>query len=78
MDHDDTPVEDKIIVLRGASWADYQRLLEMRFSPYGSWTLEKKDVERGVEADECYVFRAVAEPERPDLAIEVVWTLGGG
>jgi Uma2 family endonuclease len=121
-DHDDTPVEDKIIVLRGASWADYQRLLEMRgdrsaprlcylegeleimspsstheflksmigrlveawclergvdFSPYGSWTLEKKDVERGVEADECYVFGEVAEPERPDLAIEVVWTSGG-
>ena len=122
IDHDDTPVEDKIIVLRGASWADYQRLLEMRgdhsaprisylegeleimspsrphellksmigclveawclergieFSPYGSWTLEKKDVERGVEADECYVFGEVEEPERPDLAIEVVWTTGG-
>lgn len=29
-DHDDTPVEDKIIILRGATWADYQRLLEMR------------------------------------------------
>jgi len=122
MDRDDTPVEDKIIVLGGASWADYQRLLEMRgdrsapricylegeleimspswtheflklmigrlveawclergveFSPGGSWTLEKKDVERGVEADECYVFGEVAEPERPDLAIEVVWTSGG-
>jgi Uma2 family endonuclease len=121
-DHDDAPIEDKIIVLRGATWADYQRLLEMRgdhsapriaylegeleimspsrpheslkskigrlvevwclergieFSPYGSWTLEKKEVERGVEADECYVFGEVAEPERPDLAIEVVWTSGG-
>jgi Uma2 family endonuclease len=28
--HDDTPVEDKIVVLRRATWADYQRLLEMR------------------------------------------------
>jgi Uma2 family endonuclease len=121
-DHDETPTDDKIIVLRGATWADYQRLLEMRgdhsapriaylegeleimsssrphesiksvlgclvetwclergieFSAYGSWTLEDKAVERGVEADECYVFGQVAEPERPDLAIEVVWTSGG-
>src|SRR6187551_2136512 len=29
-DHDDTPVDDKIVVLRGATWADYQRVLEMR------------------------------------------------
>lgn len=28
--HDDTPVEDKIVVLSGATWADYQRLLELR------------------------------------------------
>jgi Uma2 family endonuclease len=28
--HDDVPVEDKIVVLRNATWADYQRLLEMR------------------------------------------------
>ncbi len=121
-DHDDTPSEDKIVVLRGATWADYQRLLEMRgdhsaprisylegdleimspsrpheslksvigrlvevfclehgieFSTYGSWTLEDKSVERGVEADECYVFGVVTDPIRPDLAIEVVWTSGG-
>jgi Uma2 family endonuclease len=120
--HDDTPREDKIVVLHGATWADYQRLLEIRgdrsvpriayldgaieikipsrrheflksvigrlvevwcldrdieFSPYGSWTLERKEEARGVEADECYVFGTVAEPERPDLAIEVVWTSGG-
>ena len=121
-DHDDTPVEDKIVVLHGLSWSDYQRMLELRgdasvprfaylegqleimrpsrshpmvtrrigclvevwclengidFSPYGSWTLEKKGKNRGVEPDECYVFGSVAEPERPDLAIEVVWTQGG-
>ena len=28
--HDDTPVEDKIVVLRGLSWSDYQRQLELR------------------------------------------------
>jgi len=121
-DHDDTPIEDKIVVLRGLSWSDYQRMLEVRgeasvprfaylegelevmtpsrphesiksrigrlvevwclergldFSPYGSWTLERKEKERGIEPDECYVFGEVAEPERPDLAIEVVWTSGG-
>ena len=29
-DHDDRPVDDKIVLLRDATWADYQRLLEMR------------------------------------------------
>lgn len=122
LDRDDTPREDKIVVLRGATWADYQRILEMRgdhsapriaylegeieirspsqphesiksilgclvevwclehaieFSTYGSWTLEDKAVERGVEADECYVFGAPRGALRPDLAIEVVWTSGG-
>ena len=115
-DHDD------IVVLRGATWADYQRLLEIRgdrsiprftylegvlqimspsrsheliksmigrlvdawcletgldITPYGSWTLGDRETERGVEPDECYVIGDVAEPDRPDLAIEVVWTSGG-
>jgi Uma2 family endonuclease len=121
-EHDDRPVEDKIVVLHQATWADYQRLLELRgdhsaprisflegdleimspsrsheaiksligqlveawclekgieFNAYGSWTLENKDANRGIEPDECYVFGEVAEPTRPDLAIEVVWTSGG-
>jgi len=29
-EHDDTPAEDKIVVLYDATWADYQRLLELR------------------------------------------------
>ncbi len=29
-DHEDRPTEDRIVVLGGATWADYQRLLEMR------------------------------------------------
>ena len=47
------------------------------FSPCDSWTLEKKEDERGLEPDECYVFGNVPVsgnvnlPERPDLAIEV-------
>lgn len=49
----------------------------VEFSTYGSWTLQDKVVERGAEPDECYVFGVVAEPQRPDVAIEVVWTSGG-
>jgi Uma2 family endonuclease len=112
---------DDIIVLRGATWADYQRLLELRgeravprmsylagvlelmspsrthevlksmigrlveafciergidVSPYGSWTLESKENGRGVEPDECYVLGNNPDPERPDLAIEVIWKSG--
>jgi hypothetical protein len=28
--HDHTPVEDKLVVLRGVRWSDYQRQLELR------------------------------------------------
>ena len=117
-----SPQVDHMVILRGATWADYQRLLEIRgdrsapritfmegsieimspsrshesiksvigrlvevwcleqgleFSTYGSWTLEDKRVDRGVEPDECYVFGEVEDPDRPHLAIEVVWTSGG-
>jgi Uma2 family endonuclease len=122
LEHDDRSVEDQIVVLAGASWADYQRLLEIRgersvprlaylegelqimtpsrrhetvksligclveawclergveFTPCGSWTIEDKEKLGGLEPDECYVFGEVAEPVRPDLAIEVVRTSGG-
>ncbi|MPY91033.1 MAG: Uma2 family endonuclease [Luteitalea sp.] len=46
-------------------------------TPYGSWTHESKEHERGAEPDECYVLGDVTEPERCDLAIQVVWTSGG-
>ncbi len=110
------------MVLRGATWRDYQRLREIRgdhsaprltylegtleimspsqsheaiksiigrlvevwclehgveFGTYGSWTLESEHHSRGAEPDECYVFGDVDAAERPDLAIEVVWTTGG-
>jgi Uma2 family endonuclease len=116
------PDSDHIVVLSGATWADFQRVQEMRgdrpvprlaylegslelmtpsrshesiksmigrlieawclqrgldITPYGSWTLESKHDERGIEPDECYVLGDPAEPERPDLAIEVIWTSGG-
>src|ERR1022692_3115879 len=49
----------------------------VEFSAYGSWTLEGKKKDRGLDPDECYVFGDVRDPERPDLAIEVIWTSGG-
>jgi Uma2 family endonuclease len=49
---------------------------QIRFSAFGSWTLKEKKEERGVEPDECYVLGS-EKPERPHLAIEVVWTSGG-
>jgi Uma2 family endonuclease len=108
--------------LRGLSWSDYQRMLEVRgdasvprfaylegqleittpsrpheaiksligclvetwcdeagidFTPVGSWTLEDKASERGLEPDECYIFGDQNLATRPHLAIEVVWTSGG-
>lgn len=121
-DRDDRPREDHFVVLRDASWGDYQRIMELRgdksspriaflegllqimspsdsheriksvigslvecwclehdieFSTLGSWTLQEKRVQRGVEPDECYVFGLRRVATRPDLAIEVVWTSGG-
>jgi len=114
--------DDDVIVLRDATWADYQRLLELRgerpvpritylegaielmtpsrpheslksmigrlaeawcmetgvpITPYGSWTHESKEADRGVEPDECYVLGEATDPARCDLAIEVIWTHGG-
>jgi Uma2 family endonuclease len=120
---DDRPTEDRIVVLHGATWSDWRRLIEVRsdaagprmsfvdgalelMSPsrdheriasilrrlveewaehlglevatLGSWTLEHAP-RVGVEPDECFSFhgegRSPSE-ERPDLAIEVIWTSG--
>ncbi len=44
--------------------------------PLGSWTIEDRAEEAGAEPDECYQI-GTEEKDRPDLAIEVVWTSGG-
>lgn len=116
------PDHDHRVTLPDATWADYQRILEVRgersrprvsylegvlqllspsrrheivasmlgrlveawaletgfdLTPYGRWTLESKEAERGAEADECYVVGDVPDPKIPDLALEVVVTSGG-
>ncbi|MEY4515374.1 MAG: hypothetical protein RLZZ450_7496 [Pseudomonadota bacterium] len=46
-------------------------------SPYGSWTLRNAPKAAGLEPDECYIVGTEQRADRPDLAIEVVWTSGG-
>lgn len=59
----------------------YANDLDLDLNGYGSWTLKSEPDDRGAEADECYVLGTAQvspeEKERPDLAIEVVWTSGG-
>jgi Uma2 family endonuclease len=47
------------------------------WSPYGHWHLDDESEEAGVEPDECFIFGRDQSPDRPALAIEVVWTSGG-
>jgi len=55
------------------TWA-FEKGIELL--PLGSWTLEDRAQNAGAEPDECYQIGA-EERERPDLAVEVVWTTGG-
>lgn len=48
------------------------------FSIYGSWTPEDKTLSSQRRARKGYVFGEQAgTPQRPHLAIEVIWTAGG-
>ena len=51
--------------------------LDVDFSGYGEWTLQREDVDAGVEPDECYQLGDDQRERFPDLLIEVVWTHGG-
>jgi hypothetical protein len=70
------PRHERIHTLFGRLVEAYADECEIPLDGYGSWTLKDEVVARGVEADECYI---VSDPEadRPDLAIEVIWTSGG-
>ena len=50
---------------------------DIDLSPYGSWTLQSAPRQSGAEPDECFIVGADQSRERPDLAIEIVWTSGG-
>lgn len=50
---------------------------DVDLSPYGAWTLRRAPRASGLEPDECYILGADQRAERPDLAIEVMWTHGG-
>jgi Uma2 family endonuclease len=53
--------------------------LDLRDIPYecvGAWLLKNAPTEAGLEPDCCYLVGNL-DRERPDLAIEVVWTSGG-
>ncbi len=53
----------------------YAGELGIELEGYGSWTLKRREVERGAEPDECYSIGPAGDV--PDLAIEVIWTSGG-
>lgn len=56
----------------------YAEERDLELEGYGSWTVKSAAKARGVEADECYTIGSrTTPPERPDLAIEVIWTSGG-
>ncbi len=50
---------------------------DIEIVPAGSWTIKRKQDERGAEPDECYLLGVRAGQKRPDLAIEVIWAHGG-
>jgi Uma2 family endonuclease len=57
----------------------WSEIADVPLEGYGSWTLNDEEADRGAEADECYTVRRLAQSDddRPDIAIEVVWTSGG-
>ncbi|KAB2887256.1 MAG: Uma2 family endonuclease [Kofleriaceae bacterium] len=49
---------------------------DITLSPYGGWLLKDAPDRAGVEPDECYIVGPDQDKDRPDLAIEVIWTSG--
>ncbi len=49
---------------------------DIDMAPYGAWTLKSAPKEAGIEPDDCYIVGDQSK-DRPDLAIEVIWTSGG-
>ncbi len=66
---------ERIRFLLGRLLERYAIALGLNLVAYGQTTYKEQQRSVGLEADECYV---VGEPrgDRPDLALEVVWTSG--
>lgn len=54
----------------------YLSRLDIPWEGAGSWMLQNALAEAGLEPDECYLLNDTSQ-QRPDLALEVVWTSGG-
>jgi Uma2 family endonuclease len=51
---------------------------KIAYTGAGSWTLRKRLKKAGLEPDDCLIFgESPQRHEKPDLAIEVIWTSGG-
>jgi Uma2 family endonuclease len=73
------PLDQEVIKKKLARLLEtYAEERGIELNGYGSWTVKSAERKRGVEADECYVVgMRDTPPTVPDIAIEVVWTLGG-
>jgi len=70
----DHEIEKKMFARLVEAWAEEH---DVELNGAGSWTVKRAETERGIEADECYIIGSVATKQRPDIAIEVIWTHGG-
>ncbi|HJQ37919.1 MAG TPA: Uma2 family endonuclease [Thermoanaerobaculia bacterium] len=82
-----TYLEGQLEILRSSRGHEWfkkllSRLLEtyavetgISLQGYGSLTIQHPPEQRGIEPDECYAIGRWRE--RPDLAVDVIWTEGG-
>jgi len=56
--------------------AAYLEHASLSYNRVGSWLLKYAPKDAGIEPDECFIVGDRTK-QRPDLAIEVVWTSGG-
>ncbi|MDQ3341126.1 MAG: Uma2 family endonuclease [Myxococcota bacterium] len=69
---------ESITCVIGLLIAEYCLARGLPFSANGAWTQKAELEEAGLEPDACFVFGQLPlQKDRPDLAIEVVWTSGG-
>jgi Uma2 family endonuclease len=55
----------------------YCLTMDIPITGYGSWLIKDAVTQAGLEPDECYVFGFdPRSKQRPDLAVEVIWTSG--